>query len=89
MLKLATLLASVAFLAGCQPHAEKLDFPVIPDGLKDCQFFKLGQGGLGRDIMVVRCPNSSTSTTYQQSNGKTTSSKTVVNIDGIPLEIPK
>ena len=42
----------------------------MPQGLKDCKFysFKLPQGPGPASLVVVRCPNSSTTTGYK--NGK-------------------
>lgn len=70
-------IAALAFVAGCAPSSSKITFPVVPDELHDCTFHEISDG-MTR-IKVARCPNSTTSTTYQQ--GKTTS--TAVVIDGV------
>jgi hypothetical protein len=54
------LLCVLLTMVGCTPKASQLDFPVLPDGLKDCKFFYL-QDGSGTNITVARCPNSTTS----------------------------
>jgi hypothetical protein len=40
----------------------------LVEGLKDCRFFYVRLDGmlLDQHVRVVRCPNSSTSTTYNQ-----------------------
>lgn len=67
----------VVFLAACTPTAKEVLPPVLPEGLKDCKFYELFDGG--SYMKVVRCPSSSTSTTYRQ--GKT--NKNTVLIDGV------
>jgi hypothetical protein len=54
------LLCVLLAITGCTPSAGQLDFPVLPDGLKDCKFFYIRDGG-GTSITVARCPNSTTS----------------------------
>jgi hypothetical protein len=54
------MLCVLLAITGCTPSASQLDFPVLPDGLKDCTFFYLRDGG-GTNITVARCPNSATS----------------------------
>jgi hypothetical protein len=54
------LLCVLLTITGCTPSASQLDFPVLPDGLKDCKFFYLSDGS-GNHITVARCPNSATS----------------------------
>jgi len=66
-----------AFLTACEPYAEQLSVPVLPDELKDCKFYMVSANGRGY-MTVVRCPNSTTSTTYN--TGK--SQYTTVVIDG-------
>jgi hypothetical protein len=52
---------------------------VLPPELADCKFFQLSGNSVTDKITVVRCPNSTTTTTYQV--GKT--KKSVVVIDGV------
>ncbi len=54
------LLCVLLAITGCTPSASQLDFPVLPDGLKDCKFFYIRDGS-GTSITVARCPNSTTS----------------------------
>ena len=61
-MKRILILVILASLMGCDSAVEQT-WPVVPDGLKDCQIYKLKNGG-GAVLRVVRCPNSSTSTTY-------------------------
>ena len=76
MMKHLILVFGILALAGCGPSAETRDFPILPDALKDCKFFRLSDGG-GSTITVARCPNSTT-TTRQSDKAGTTS----VIIDG-------
>jgi hypothetical protein len=64
-------------LSGCAKSAtENTSHYDLPDGLKDCKIFYLGSDNSLTGITVVRCPNSSTTTTYKQ--GKTQRSVSVV-----------
>jgi hypothetical protein len=71
------ILVFAVMLSGCAPSAEErtANFTVIPDGLKDCKIYRISDGG--ENITVVRCPNSSTTSSYRI--GKT--KKTVTTID--------
>lgn len=72
----ALLIATVLCLAGCAPEARVKNYPVLPDELKDCKFYRLTDGD-GGSITVARCPGSNT--TVQQSDKAHTTS---VVIDG-------
>ena len=72
-----SLVAATVVLVGCSPSYEAMSMPVLPDELKDCKFYYVSNGDRG--MRVVRCPNSTTSTTY--TSGKTT--RTDVVIDGV------
>ena len=54
--------------------ATQMNFPVLPEEMKDCKIYKIFSGEENRQLIVVRCPESTTSTTYR--SGKT--QKTVV-----------
>lgn len=76
------LLAKVGFicvvvlLAGCTKTAsEHTSSYMLPSGLEDCKIFSL-RSDTGTNLTVVRCPLSSTTTTYN--TGKTTNSVSVV-----------
>jgi hypothetical protein len=58
-------------LAGCSPSAEVKDYPVLPEALKDCKFFRLTDAN-GSAITVARCPNSTTTTRYEDKAHTTT-----------------
>lgn len=75
-MKLVVIALSALLLAGCSPEAQVMNYPIVPDGLKDCKFFWISNGKSG--MQVARCPNSTTSTAY--SSGK--SQATAVVIDG-------
>lgn len=68
---------SIILLAGCTPSAQEQTWPILPDGLKDCKFYKLTDDS-ANTIRVVRCPMSSTTATYKV--GKST--QTTVVVDG-------
>lgn len=74
MKKIIPLIA-VVLLAACSPNGhERNDYTVLPNGLKDCKFYRVSNGI--EEITVVRCPNSST-TVY--SGGK--QSQTTVTVE--------
>lgn len=75
-MKRIILIATLALLAGCEPGAKQINFPVVPDELKDCKFFEVTDTNNFR-ITVARCPNSST--TVQMNNKARTTS---VIVDG-------
>lgn len=82
-MKLLMIILSVIMLAGCEPsYKEKTqNFTILPDELKDCKFYDV-RSNTGSNLKIVRCPNSTVSTTYN--NGKTT--LTTVVIDGKKYE---
>lgn len=61
-------------LMGCEDSAKRMKVSVIPAELSDCGFFEIQTGN--RLLIVVRCPNSDTTTRYKV--GKTSKSTTVV-----------
>jgi len=77
-MKIIVALFILIGLTACKDSSEILNFPAAPLELKDCSFFRL-ENSDGYTIRVARCPNSTTTTTYQV--GKTTQS--VVTIDGV------
>ena len=68
----------VVVLAGCTPSAQEQTWPVLPEGLKDCKFYKLTDES-ANTIRVVRCPASSTSIEYQVGKSR----QTTVIVDGV------
>jgi hypothetical protein len=68
------IIVLAVMLSGCYPSARELDFPVVPEGLSDCKFYRLSSAV--DYVTVVRCPNSSTSTNWRA--GKATRSAVVV-----------
>jgi hypothetical protein len=72
------LVAIAVAILGCEQkseeHTRNYD---IPKGLEDCKIHKLKSPAVEMiNLHVVRCPNSSTSTTYR--SGKSTYSVTVL-----------
>ena len=78
-MKLLAVVLGVIILTGCNPSYEEKtqNFTQLPNELKDCKFYSV-RSNTGSDLNIVRCPNSTTSTTYK--SGKTTA--TTVVIDG-------
>jgi hypothetical protein len=74
MKKLSLLFCLVVVLTGCGPGYKPGNFPIVPSELKDCTFWYLRDVN-GSSLTVVRCPLSTTSTTYRV--GKT-SATTIV-----------
>ena len=74
MFKILSVLVLSAMMVGCEDSSKTLRPEALPSGLSDCAFYELQV--TGRRLNVVRCPNSSTSTTYKV--GKATNSTTVV-----------
>ena len=71
------ILVSLLLLTGCEAKTtEKRNF-ILPGGMEDCKVYSMSNGR-GIYITVVRCPNSSTSTSY--SCGKTTCNASVIDI---------
>jgi hypothetical protein len=60
----------VLCLAACSPDARVKNYPVLPDELKDCKFFRLTDGD-GASITVARCPNSTTAVRQSDKSGTT------------------
>lgn len=79
-IKTTVVAIALLTLVGCHPagYVETTgEFTVVPEALKDCGFYEIWSEG--SYLRIVRCPNSTTSTTY--SSGKST--VTTVVIDGV------
>ena len=64
------LIIIALLLTGCSNSYREVVFPVLPDELKDCKFFSITNTS-GENLQVVRCPNSSVSTSYIRGKTKT------------------
>lgn len=83
-MKLIAFLLSALVLVSCSSDytpKDKTNKYILPETLQDCSINELS-GNLENDIIVVRCPMSSTSTTWTERSGKVNRTYTVVNIDG-------
>lgn len=82
-MKLLTIILGVIMLTGCEPIYEEntQNFTLLPDELKDCKFYNV-RSNTGSSLNIVRCTNTTVSTTYK--SGKTT--LTTVVIDGKKYE---
>jgi hypothetical protein len=80
-MKLIIAFLSLGCLTACRNSSAPVSFPTVAPELKDCKFFRL-RNEIGDVIVVARCPNSTTSTTYPA--GKT--QRTAVVIDGVTYE---
>lgn len=84
VLSLLSIVALGLGLGSCyepEQGATEIEPTVVPDGLKDCKFFSMVQGGTL--LTVVRCPNSNVSVTYHcgTKTCSTTTSDHGLNID--------
>lgn len=75
-------------LAGCGPDSHErppmvMSYADTPSHLKDCTFTKIWDKRLGY-MMIVRCPNSSTTCSTETRGGKTSSVMSVSTIDNSP-----
>ena len=77
-MKKLILLCALLVITGCTPKADQLNFPILPEELKDCKFYYLRSENGGHSITVARCPNSSTSVI---SGGKTKYKSIVIERD--------
>lgn len=75
-MKYALIIVASLMLVGCSDSIKEMDFR-LPQELADCSIHRLSNGW--NSIYVTRCPNSQTTTTYQ--DGKVQSSSVV--IDGV------
>lgn len=78
-----TLLLSLMLLAGCEPDARETIWPILPEGLQDCKFYRL-QDTNGNAIQVARCPLSATTLKTAAKSPVTT-----ITVDGIKYERSK
>nr|HAU5726746.1 hypothetical protein [Citrobacter freundii] len=54
----------VLFLTGCNPsYDNKEGSYTLPPEMRDCSIYRLNGSMINRDLVVVRCPNSQTTTT--------------------------
>jgi hypothetical protein len=70
----------VVMLAACSPSAKEKNFPVLPDELKDCKFYRL-EDGVAAAITVARCGNTTTVRRHESKSNPTT-----ITIDGAEHE---
>lgn len=78
---LCVLGLGLALSACMKNEARTASFPVVPDGLKDCEFYYVESKEEYQRLTVVRCPNSAT-TTVMPKQGKV-EPKTIIVIDGV------
>lgn len=72
------ILVLLLLLVGCERTTKDATTNfILPTGMEDCKVYSMSNGR-GIYITVVRCPNSSTSTSY--SCGKTTCNASVIDI---------
>jgi len=78
-MKKILIVLGVVMLAACSPSAKQKYYPVLPDELKDCKFYRL-EDGAGVAITVARCGNA---TAVRQSDK---AGNTTILIDGVEYE---
>lgn len=81
------LLATAVLMTACgdpiPPNGwvqNQMDMRGTP-GLEDCKYFAVKTNTNDRTIHVIRCPNSSVNTQWEEPNGKTTISRNTIVID--------
>lgn len=77
----ATALATLAACDTQQAVKHTVDLTQVK-GLEDCTYYVVDPGGASPIVRVIRCPNSATSTSYQQGKAHI---NTVV-IDGVEYQ---
>ncbi len=73
MKNLLMVIALAFILVGCDSSGERTNNYELPQGLSDCHIFRVSPDGIGKTLYVVRCPNSTTSTTYNSGKSDTSS----------------
>lgn len=58
------LLLLVTFLVGCTPEVTTTYKDVIPEGLKDCSYYRFKETS-GNSVHGWKCPHSNTTTSYK------------------------
>lgn len=78
-MKFVILLSCIVIgIAGCErKYTDNTEQYPLPPEMSDCKIWYLQNNGYG--LTAVRCPNSTTTTTYQK--GKST--ETVIVVDGV------
>lgn len=76
-MKFPIILAAL-LLTGCTGSATKIAFDKIPPELADCTTYRLTEGGGMGSVIVMRCPNSTTSTQHSDPNPELGSRTNVV-----------
>ena len=89
MNKFIGLIILTTILSGCDSSNERAvsyqNDIQFRDGLKDCQIFVV-HDNVYENLVVVRCPKSSTSTNYSVPSGKSRRSVQTVVVDGVSYE---
>jgi outer membrane biogenesis lipoprotein LolB len=83
------LIIAMVFLSACSPDSHNQPRQVgyvMPKELEGCKVFKVD--GDGPYLYITRCEKSTT-TQWQQSNGKTKTTISTVVIDGVTYEVKK
>ena len=55
----------LCLLVGCDASYKEINYPILPEELRDCKFYSIDNGD-GYYMKVVRCPHSDTSTSYRE-----------------------
>lgn len=84
-LLVATVLLVTA--TACTPSYDTVHPAITPPELKDCQLVSWTPTSTSPTLYVVRCPNSTTSVNWEQSNGKSTIKRSTITIDGQDYEL--
>lgn len=79
MKKLVVSLIAMVLVGCSPPSSTEQHYGALPEEFKDCKIFRVSNENGTDRIILARCPNSTTSTTYSEGKSKAT---TVV-VDGV------
>ena len=82
-MKYLAITALVLLFSGCKTETTETQANYqLPEGLQDCKIYDM-ESQSSQNIIVARCPNSTTTTNYRQQQGKSYVEKRSVVVDGV------
>lgn len=82
-------MVAVSLLVGCaQESGPGVTYDIkgaytLPPELSDCSVYKLDTNERIPNLVIVRCPNSTTSTNWTETQGRTTVQGSTIVVDGV------